>query len=186
MINLDKLSPEQRKYAMDIQAIADGELDGIFMNSGVDHAKIVLATIFDKSKHELRIFAESLTSEVAKSGLYIDSLIGFLGRGGTLKVLVQENKLNENPYLKAVFSHFVNINKDKVILKTTKTTLKDNETKKPIHFTVGDDHIYRLEKDISVFKAFGSFKDNVYSKTLIDTFDDIFGNPSSLQINLIN
>ena len=46
MINLDKLSPEQRKYAMDIQAIADGELDGIFMNSGVEHAKIVLATIF--------------------------------------------------------------------------------------------------------------------------------------------
>ncbi len=154
MLNLEKLTPEQKEYALYVQAIADGTIADLFTNSGVEHAKIVLATIFDRSKTDLRVFAKSLTSEVAKSDLYIDSLISFLAKGGQLKILVEQNKLIENPNLYDAFKFF----KEKVIIKTTPKKFINSKTQAPIHFTIGDDSIYRLEKDIIEFKAIGSFK----------------------------
>ena len=75
--------------------------------------------------------------------------------------------------------------KDKIEIKTTSKKFINSSTQQPIHFTIGDDSIYRLEKDIIEFKAIGSFSAKDYCKNLIDQFDQIFNDDRYSQAIII-
>lgn len=185
MIDMNKLSYEDSVYAQHIKAISEMTiLNGHFNNSGVNHAKIVLATIFDKAQSELKILAESLTSSVAKSDLYIDNIHEFLNKnnkGTKVKILVKNDKiLNNNPLLLKVFQSHHN----QVDIRIRDVDVFDNN-KKSVHFTLADDNIYRLEENIIDFKAYGSFDNKNMNQQLSNIFTNIFNSiPNNKKINL--
>jgi hypothetical protein len=174
MIDMNKLSYEDGIYAQHIKAISEMTiLNGHFNNSGINHAKIVLATIFDKAEKELKILAESLTSPVAKSELYIDNIHEFLNKNNKktkVKVLVKNDEiLNNNPLLLKLFKAHNN----QVDIRIRDVDVLDNN-KKSIHFTLADDKIYRLEENIVDFKAYGSFNNSNMNQQLSEIFERIF------------
>lgn len=185
MIDMNKLSYEDGVYAQHIKAISEMTiLNGHFNNAGINHAKIVLATIFEKAEKELKILAESLTSPVAKSELYIDNIHEFLNKNNKktkVKVLVKNNDiLKNNPLLLKLFQE----HHHQVDIRIREVDVLDNN-KKSIHFTLADDKIYRLEENIDDFKAYGSFNNSKMNQQLSKIFEGIFESiPSSGRISL--
>jgi len=51
---------------------------------------------------------------------------------------------------------------------------EDPQTPRPIHFCLGDDHMYRLEYDTFARKAFCNFNDASFTERCIAAFDSNF------------
>lgn len=172
-------------YREFIESLAKNDQETFFVNSGKDHAEIVLSTIFNSTKSKLRIFANSLTSDLASSEKYINSLKSYLEKGGELLVLLQKFEPESNKKLFDFFTYFQYKSPGKIQIKQSSVSLKNTKTEKYIHFTIGDDKIFRLEEDIEKYKAFGSFNDKKLSESLIQKFDDIFNSEKSKSLSLI-
>ena len=179
------------EYKNFIEKLAKNKEESLYLNSGPEHAGIVLSTIFKNTKSELRIFAQGLKSGVATSDLYLDGLKSFLEKkNGTVKILIQEYYSNEEPKVFNILSYYKFFNKEQVTIKTTQSKVftkpeKEKIEPKSIHFTTGDDSIFRLEEDIVTFKAFGSFNNKEYTIKLNQIFDEIFESEKSNEIDLL-
>jgi hypothetical protein len=116
-----------------------------------------------------------LASPLAQSDSYIDALTNFLNKKDSqLFILLQENQLQKNPKLQNLLSYYKRIFPDKIHIKKSYCTLKNPQSGQNIHFTVGDDDIFRLENDTENYKAFGSFNNKEFCATLIQKFDTLF------------
>lgn len=176
------------KYKKFVTDLASNNINRIFLNSDEEHALAVLVQLFQKAKHEVRIFAGSLCHHVGNKQDYIVALSEFLERGGSLHILL--NRYDEisaktsNLYKRLAYYKAKNM---PIVIKTTtaRPYLTEDPDKKEVHFTIGDDSAYRLETDIEQRTAECNFSNPVIAKQIASFFDGIFDQPDSTEIDLV-
>jgi len=174
---LEEPNKELLDYFRYIDSLAKSGQPTPYLNSSEIHAVIVLSRIFKYAKEYIYLFSGRLSEGIASHPIYLKELDGFLGRGGQLKVLLEEYLPNENTKL----FNLLNLDKtlSRVDLKTHSFKLTSKETENQLHFCVADDCAYRLETNVKTYTASGSFNDRIKSGQLKDIFDEIYAHKSS-------
>jgi hypothetical protein len=170
--SIQKVNLEE--YKKSIESLANNRDSMIFMNSGNEHAAIVMGNIFKHSKQDIRIFAGNLNGAVSGDDYYQEHLSNFLDSGGKLKILLQEFDKNNPPEIFNLFSSVDFFYPENVEIKLSNTTLVSEDTETKVHFTVGDSSMYRIENDVEKYLAKGSFNNPDKANYLIEIFDEIF------------
>jgi hypothetical protein len=165
-MNLD----EYRKY---IKKLAESDSDNVFLNSGKDHAAIVLSTMFESADKYVHLFAGDMNGGVSSQPEYADSLFKFLSKGGELQILLSNYDESHKPRIFRTLG-LAKLIGLKVDIKVTPEKLINSETGGELHFAVADDKMYRAEHDTTNFLAVGSFNDAEFTRTLNSYFSDLF------------
>ncbi len=166
------------RYENKVKSLANTKSNELHYNSGADHASIVMESIFDTASEEIKIFAGNFNEEVCqKPGeRYIQSLKRYLLKGMKIKVLLNDSATigQKNLVLSLLKRYSSNdFYKDNISVKTTNKTVSRDDFGN-IHFTVGDNRMFRLEYDTQSFLAEFSFNREEKSKSLSVEFDTIF------------
>lgn len=155
------------KYRKGIEYLADNRESEVYLNEGDEHAKIVFSNLFRIAVSKVRIFAESLSSDVTDSDQYIESLCLFLSKGGNLDILLER----EPSPGRILFEKLADF-QDQVNVKITKYRPKLGHIE--VNFCTVDDYAYRMETDKSKKKAYGSFFDRKTTKSFNTDFETMF------------
>lgn len=171
-------------YIQYIKDLADKKQDALFFNTGALHASFVMSTIFDSSKETIKIFAGNLCGQVSDTETYRTSLNHFLSKNGKLQVLLQESKMitSAEPPIFDMLKFYNIVKFGNVEVKKLKGSMLGLEG--DMHFTVGDNKMYRLEYDVESFKAEGNFNNPIESGRLSTIFDDAFNGKNASLISL--
>lgn len=162
-----------------IETLARDNKNTVFLNSSAEHASYVMSRIFKYSVNHVKIFAGNLSGRVSNDYEYIINLNRFLTNGGRLSVLLQEYNETSPPSIFILFKkHKWNIN----IAKSGLKYYTDQEEE--IHFTVGDERMYRLETDVNEFIASGNFNDPEMATMFSTYFDNAMKNINTSIITL--
>lgn len=169
-------------YSKSIEKLALERSRETFLNSGKDHAAIVMGSIFKYSKEHVRVFAGNFCGEVSSQSVYLDGLKYFIQHGGKVTIILEEYQRANNPALFDLLAISKFFKEDKInVFITDKKVVGANGNK--IHFTIGDNSIYRLEEDTENYAARGSFNNESEVKSLLELFDDIQKHSSVVDIN---
>ena len=153
-----------------VEDLAKKGEDKVFFNSGPIHASIVMSRIFKYSTNTIRIFSGGFHGAVSNDSEYLCELDSFLSRGGKVKVLVENYNSNNNSKIYKILSKYFNTGQ----IEIKKTTARVNSGGSPIHFTIGDDRMLRLETNVNDFKAQVNFNNSKETAVFIEVFDKIF------------
>lgn len=175
-------------YTKYVKDLADSKKDELFLNSGEKHAEVVLSQIFQSSEKIVRIFAGNLIRFGDKSR-YINSLMSFLDQDGTeLKILL--NKYNTNcmdEMKKYDLFHILWYYSDKknknITIKYSNQTVYSNGN--PVHFTTGDDHMFRIETDLEERRAKCNFNSPKVVEKANTLFDNVFQESNDLNLGKV-
>jgi hypothetical protein len=170
------------EYRVYINRLAESNSDSVYLNSGKDHAVIVLTTIFNKAKKYVHLFAGDLNGGISSKTEYATALLGFLEKGGELQLLLSSFDTNKEPEL----FNTLRVAKSKnlnVSVKQTNERLLNEDTGTELHFAVADDKMYRAEHDTENFLAVGSFKDENFSQILNAHFKELFESDSAIKVS---
>lgn len=176
------------EYRKQIEYLAKNKIRRTFLNTDEEHAAIVLTSIFESAQTIVRIFAGNLCHHVGTTPGYIESLSDFIDRGGEVRMLLNDCNDQDisNSNLFKRLAYYKSIDKPICIKKTTKKVyLTKDPEKKEVHFTVGDNSSFRLETDIAKRSAVGDFNNEI-AKKYASFFDEIFNNPESVDIDIVN
>jgi hypothetical protein len=166
-INYFKRMPSYTNY---VELMAREYQDKVFFNSGPIHAAIVMSRIFKYSKDIVRIYCGGFDGVVSNYDEYLEYLSGFLKEGGRLKILAQEDRSKGPGKIFKVLKRFPN----SVQMYRTSTKVIFKDTQQPLHFTVGDDRMVRLEVGIDNYAAQVNLGNKEEASMLINIFDGIF------------
>jgi len=160
-----------------ITSLAEEENGFLVAHEGAEQSAIVLGTIFANTKKSLRMFVGNLSGDICGYQYYFDELKNYLQRGGSLKVLIQdENNVLQSEALKLI-QLYSNIRENVIVERTTDKLVIDKEESSkgtPVHFTIGDNNMFRLENDIEDYIGYASFNNIEIVNQLIQEFDSIF------------
>lgn len=169
---------EYKKYILDT---ANNGTYSVFYNSSKEHASIVMGTIFKSAQNNVRIWAGKLNGDVSSDDYYLSELKNFLERGGKVKIILDESSDEINLKLKNILALYQFLTPESIEIKTTdvRVGLTGDIDYKHVHFTIGDDRMYRLELFPNKYTAKGNFNDAKTSSDFIRVFDDVFKNAAS-------
>ena len=174
-------------YKEFVRLMAQTNSDRMFLNSDEEHALEVLVQLIQMSKEKIQIFAGSLCEHIGNKPEYIVALSEFIERGGILNILLNrydEGKdKNSNLYKRLAY---YKANGKQIIVKQTnaKPYFSNDQSKKEVHFTVGDKKSYRLETDIEDRKAECNLNNPEIAGMISDFFDKLFVASGSEEINI--
>lgn len=171
-----------KDYEFYIENLARDNKDEVFFNSSDDHALIVLKQIVRSVKNELKIYCGNLCTQVSNNIDYLNALKEFLDRSGT-KIQVLFADFNEEFYGKPIYRLF-NEHREQVTLREVLPDHIITKDDVPVHFTIGDFKMYRLETDIENKKAIGNFNDESSTGVLCQVFNRYFKDYSQ-EVNYI-
>jgi len=143
-----------------------------FLNSSIEHAGIIFSNIFRKAENYIYIYAGDLNGGISSQNQYWFELLNFLSKNKSehLKILLSKYNPDNIPDL------FFRINEpefiSKIEVKYIDKPVMMNE--KEFHFCVADGLMYRLETDVELFLAQGSFNNVDVSKSLETIFENLF------------
>ena len=164
-------------YYNDISSLAEYEIGIQFKNEGNLHAAIVMANIFSHSHKNLKIFAGNFNGAVSDTSIYLESLKGYIERGGDIEIIFEELPSGKSKALSILKEYKSNpIFKEKIKISiANQSSLKKylsylKETNSMVHFTIGDDKMYRCELDTTTYKALCNFDDKKFSANLNQFF----------------
>lgn len=176
-------------YQEFIKHLSQTKENRIFLNTDKEHAIVVLSEIFRSAKKIVRIFAASLCNEVGGSSEYIESLSDFIENNGELRILLnsyKEDDLVKSNLFKRL-AYYESLQKSISVKHTETFFYRTNDPdKKEVHFTIGDEHAFRIETDTDTRTATCNLNDTNRAKDLITKFDKIFDDPKSQQIRLLD
>lgn len=169
------------KYKEYVRLLSRNNDSKEFFNSDGKHAIIVFGELFNIAKDYVYIFAGCLTSPVANSPEYIQSLSGFIERGGIVRILLNKfdskNIIYSDVIRRLLYYKIIGKNVD---IRTTllKPHYSEDPDKKELHFTVVDDKAYRIETNVDERSATCNFNNATTAKDLRKIFDMIYVNSS--------
>lgn len=162
-----------KEYLDFVEGLVNRNEDKVFFNSGPIHASIVMSKIFQYANSEVKIFCGGFSGAVSNDPIYLTSLENFLKKDNTkLNILVEDYSTNKNSKIYSLLKKYIS----KVKIFETTQRFVNNETKEPIHFTVADDKMIRIETNPSDFTAQVNFN-STDAKYISNLFDNIFNNP---------
>ncbi len=172
---------EQRKveflleYQQRIDQKARENSSELISNGTIEHARILIASIFSVANKKIEIFTGFLNPIIYNDKKIIDSAFNFLKKQNTkIEVVVQENDhslgLNE----------FVNEakNNKQFVLKEANEIDKNEQ----YHFIVADSKSFRYEPDKAKNIGIGCFNKPAFAEKLNNRFQEIFKQAKTLEI----
>lgn len=171
------IDPKERAqlidYCNDIGKLAKEEIGVLFKNDGRMHAAIVMSTIFLHSTKTIKMFAGNFNGDVSGLSIWKKSLEKTfeLNKDLTIEVI-----LETKPAKGSIAIESLQALKRKAPNRVTILKLNDNYKQvysnplNAFHFTVGDENKFRIETNISTYKAACNFDDEVMSSKLLDMF----------------
>lgn len=178
---------ELEEYINLIHSYAEERRNIEFLNSGENHALNVFVEIFSHAEHHIRIYAHSLCSDMPNDEKYIETLSDFIEKAESeLEIILQEinlEKIINSQLFRRLHYHIkkganIHIYRTDVIVHNT-----DNSE---AHFTVGDDCMYRVEKDVKTRSAYCNMNDEKFAAYLIKLFEDIKKNEETESVDLLS
>lgn len=137
-------------------------------HSGEEESAIILGTIFKYAKERVRMYVGDFNGKISNNEYYLEQVTNFLEDGKRLDVIVK-NLHSKNPsdvYNKiSLYDSF----SDNVNLIHADITLPKEDEE--IHFTIGDDKLYRIELDIDNYFGVACFNDRDRAVNLSNIFD---------------
>jgi len=176
------------QYKAYIHELAKAGKDTVFFNSGQHHASLVMGTIFNYAKNDVRIYAGGFSGHVSDTIDYKQGLEKFLRGGGNLKVLLQESKLEEKtpPKIFELIKYYHLLNPDKVQVKKHPFKVRKPGLEDEIHFTVADGKMFRVEDNIETFTAVGNFNSPTESQILETLFDKMYNSEEAKPVHFFS
>lgn len=174
-------------YKSFVKTLAQNKVDRVFLNSDTEHAIEVLPEIFRISQSVVRIFAGSLCNEVGNAPEYIEALSDFIERDGEVRILLNkyDPELAKSSNLFKRLAYYHSENKNVSVKQTTTSFYRSNDPeRKEVHFTLGDDHAYRIENDIEKRTATCNLNSPELTQSLIALYDNVFNREDTESINL--
>lgn len=149
-------------YEKFLKELAVSNKSDIVANKGLEHAALLLKTIFNTAQSNVDIFCGTLRSDLSRTEDYYNSLKDCIERGVKVRVIFTgENTQMVPEMIRTLFdSHRENVETKHIHFDALTT-----------HFTIADDRIFRMEYDIDNFKAYASFNDKEYTSTLAEIFN---------------
>lgn len=165
-------------YKEMVEHLSREKVSRFFYGINNDQAIIVLSNIFSSSERIVRLVSNKLSEEITSDENYREALSSFLNKNGTkLEIFVYNYEPNNPIYI--LLSQYSN----KVTLKRSKGakfTLND----RVVNFCIGDDRMFRIERDIDLRISECNFKDAKTCDNLIKSFNNIYQSDSSETIRL--
>lgn len=178
--------PLQKDYKEFIQNLSDSNSPNHFYTSSSSDGVIVMAAIFRKVKQVIRIYTGCFSDDISKRKEYLDALQEALLRGVKFKILINQseyNKLGENTDVLNMLKYFSLVDPNQITLKLRNESVKFTPNSSEVHFTIGDEVIYRMETDVRNLVAEASFNDPETSKILANIFDRISDASTPINFN---
>ena len=175
------------EYRNFVNNLAKSHEQRMFLNSDEEHALAVFEKIFEISNSKVRIFAGNLCHHVGNEPKYIESLSDFIERNGVVNILL--NKFNEDDVkssnLFKRLAYYKSLGKNIIVKKTNaKPFITDDPEKKEVHFTIGDECSYRIEKDTENRAAECDLNNPIIAKDTATFFDQLFNRSDASEIDL--
>lgn len=165
-------------YKEMVEHLSRDKVSRFFYGINNEQAIIVLSNIFSSSERIVRLVSNKLSEEITNDEAYREALSRFLNRNDTkLEIFVYNYEPNNPIY--TLLSQY----SDKVTLKRSKGakfTLND----RVVNFCIGDDRMFRIERDIDLRMSECNFKDAKTCDNLIKSFNEIYQSDSSETIRL--
>jgi len=177
-----KITEEQRRstpapsldligYRQLIERMAKNRVSQRIPNDVPEHARVLLETLFNFAKSDVRIYTGQLWDNVYGSAGLVEAARQFIDRGGRLRVLVQkpmnEHDAAEHPLLKRLGT----CTRGTVEVRCATGIYATDKAK---HFAVSDTTGYRFEHDHSQTKAVANFNEPSVAIELATAFDQAF------------
>lgn len=177
-----------KSYQDFIHSLAESRENRTFLNSDEEHALDVLIEIFHLSKSKLRIFAGCLCHHVGNNPEYVVAISEYIERGGELYILLnnfdETTAKDSNLYKRLAY---YKTKKNPIYIKRTSVHpyIEDDPEKKEVHFTIGDDNVYRIETDIEKRTAECNLNNPEIAKKMAEFFDELFSAPEAQEIDVV-
>lgn len=160
-----------------VRYFAENNSPNIIENEGEGHAALLMSAIFDYST-KLKMLSGSLSRQLTEKDTYFSSLVKFIDRHDSELKLLLEEMPEEAERSKSLNYILDNIGKN-VIVKiisdhSSLEALKEKNNGNKVHFSLGDEKIYRLEYSPEEYKADASFNRPKENSMLLNIFDDLF------------
>lgn len=172
-------------YAKYVKNLADSKKDELFLNSGDEHAEVVLSQIFRSSEKVVRIFAGNLIRFADKNN-YINALMSFIDKEDTeLKILLNDysneciDRMKKSDLFPILWYYSDKKNKNITIKYSNQNVYSNGE---PVHFTTGDDHMFRIETNLKERKAKCNFNSPKVVEKANTLFDSVFQESNDLNL----
>lgn len=172
-----------KDYASFIESLARENKNEVFFNSCDGRALIVLKQIALSAKKCLKVYCGNLCSAVSNDVKYIEALTKFLEKD-TVKMQILFANFSAEFYNKPIYQ-LLFIHRDKISLRKMLPNTFITKDQKPIHFTVGDSKMYRLETDIENKKAIGNFNDVTSALVLDQVFNNYNQDKFSQEVSFL-
>lgn len=165
-------------YKKKIFKLAEDKKDEIFYNSSEKHAAIVHQAIARNAKNYIYIYSSCLCTEISNNKDYCEYIDNFLSedRSHQIRIILTDYSCD---FSSKPIAHVLKRYPMQVSIKTFDGKITHNN--KEIHFTIADDHMFRLETDIEKHLAYGNFNSTSNVSILKGIFNKI--NQSSLAQN---
>jgi hypothetical protein len=139
-------------YTEFVEMMAKAGEDKVFFNSGPNHAAVVMSRIFKYSNDTVRIFNGGFSGVVSNDEEYLCHLDSFLERG-KIRILVENDNSNKDSQVYKILKR----HKDNVEIYRSAYRLVTGEGNRPVHFTIGDQKLLRLETGVDDYTASVNF-----------------------------
>jgi len=153
-------------YDAFVNELAERRDPKVISNRSSSHALSILRNVFKYAKSEVNIFTGELDPCVYNDKVLLEYAENFVGKGGKIKVILQNEIPQERMEAPQDFYNFA-VSKGEIKLADEKHPLKKIEK----HFLVSDCMAYRLELNIEERSAVCSFNDEHHASQLNDIFN---------------
>jgi len=163
-------------YRKKLRRLAKEESSEIFYNTNEEHAIIVLMGIVENAKQYIKTICGNLCTEVLGNDEYLRMVDTFLSSDSTRTYDVLFDNFSKDFYNKGIYKVLVKYPKQVKLRK-----LADEDTHvfyegNPIHMTVSDDKMFRMETNIEEKAAWGCFNGPTKAQAFRSSFDRLFNN----------
>ena len=147
------------EYYDSMKLLSDGDGKNLeFSNKDFLHAGMVLATLFNRSKTDINIFAHSFSGQVSNPQFYREELSEAIKRGVEVNVVFEQLPTASSECYRDLKALQTTHSSLKLFVLNSSFVTKVN-AKGLNNFTTGDSRMFRYETDKVNFKAYCNFDD---------------------------
>lgn len=141
------------EYYSAINKLAEDKSEVVFSNKGVEHASIVMSTIFDRAESYVYIYAVDMKGSISNRANYLLSMDNLVKRFIDVRVILDKKPENMDEAFALCKLLTLRNEKFRVKLKLATQSFRDKlltlqeKNDEIYHFAISDDRMIRVEVD---------------------------------------
>lgn len=173
---MEKILKEYQEY---LERLAAENSEEIFTNAGIEHASVLMATMFKNTQCRIRMYSTGLRPNLITTEPYFEEFKKFFNNmtDKDVSIMVEElSAIDALPFtiVKSAMRKFPDKIKVRLIKPEDRAKINEELGFEHCNFTIFDGQRFRLEYEPSEYKAIGSFNHNDWAERLIALYDNAF------------